>query len=230
MKNSSEYGLRLKRLCNRVRRSGGAATATKPQSVINELVLACLSAHTTETKARTALNKLRHDFVDFNEMRVSRPDEITEVLAKNFRQGKDVSKQIVLLLKEVFDRQDTLDLENLREIGKRDARVFFESLEHTTDYVVARVMLRALEAHAFPVHEQMLVMLRSEEVVDEAADATEVQGFMERQISAKTVHKTYLLLRRHADSFKVPRTAKAKTDKKTVKTSRKKTKSTSKEK
>jgi len=218
MKDSSEYGRRLSRLCNRLKREGVVATELEQNDVTTTMLIACLSMYTTESKSRTALKKLQHEFVDFNEIRVGRADEVAEVLGKNFNQGKEVAQQIIFLLREIFELQDSLELENLRDIGKRDAKAFLEKLEASSPYVISRVMLYALGAHAFPVHEQMLEMLRQEEVVNPASDAADVQGFLERHISTKNVQKIYGMLRAYADGFKPGRaTRKKKTTKKSTK-------------
>ena len=76
-----------------------------------------------------------------------------------------------------------------------------EGIDGLDDYVVSRVMLRSLGGHAFPVNEKMLTMLRGEEVVDLKASVSEVQGFLERQISSKQIRKVYALLRSFADGY-----------------------------
>jgi len=208
MKDSSEYGARLKRLCNRLKREEVVvAPELDEYDVTTTMIVACLSQYTTESKARTALKKLRYEFVDFNEVRVSRADDVAEVLGKNFSHGKEVAQQIISLLREIFELQDSLELEKLRDMGKREAKNFLEKLESSSPYVISRVMLCALGAHAFPVHDQLLEMLREEEVINPSSDAADVQGFLERHLSVKTVKKTYDLLRAYADGFKPKRAA-----------------------
>lgn len=226
MRNSKEYGARLKSLCNRLRRAGGKSPKLEPNGPLDELVLGCLSAHTTESRARTAFNKLRSNFVDFNELRVCREEEIAEILGKGFHQSKETAKQITMLLQAIFAANNCLDINCLLDGGKREARSFLESLDGITAYVLGRVMLRSLEAHAFPVNDQILLMLREEEVVSADADAANVQGFLERQISASDMGSTYALLCRHADGFKAShgkgaKTKKAKKTKKKVATKKK---------
>ena len=227
MKDSSEYAARLKRLCNRLQRSGGKTIDSEPADVTTELLLACLSEHMTESKTRSAFNKLRSNFVDYNELRVMRPAEVVEILGKGFAQYRPAFGQMVRVLRALFDEQDHLDLEHLKSVGKREARGFLEGLEGTSGYVVSRVMLRALGGHAFPIHKPMLQMLQAEEVVDTAADIATVQGFLERQITSKRIHKVYALLRRYTDVARSPRPSK-KTTKKATSSTKKKTKTTQK--
>lgn len=207
MKDSNEYAGALKRLCSRLKRSGGKINEPAVNDPITELVLAGLSVATTESKSRSALGRLRSSFVDFNELRVARFDEIADVLGKGFPQAKDAATRIKAVLQSVCEKNDILSVSHLQEGGKREAKMFFESLEGATPYIVARVMLLSLQAHAFPVNEQMLLMLRDEGAVAPKADVTDVQGFLERQISANDIRETYRLLRAHADAFKPSRAA-----------------------
>ncbi len=200
MKDSSEYAVRLKRLCNRLQRGAGKFSEPERYDVLSELLLGCLTAQMTESKGRTALGKLRSNFVDYNELRVTRPAEVIEILGKGYGQARESIEQVIVLLRSIYDEQDHLDLEHLKSMGKREAKGFLEQLEGMTPYVLSRVMLRGLEGHAIPLHKQMLEMLRSEEVVEATADEATVQGFLERQISAKKAIKVYALLRRYADS------------------------------
>ena len=202
MKDSSEYAANLKKLCNRLRYRGGGATELESTNVTTAVIMGCLSEYTTETKAKAAINRIKSNFVDYNEVRVARPDEVAEVLGKNFPQGKDVAAKLIAILKEIFNNTDSIDLENLHEQGKREARTFLESLENANQYIVARTMLQALDSHAFPVNEQMLIMLRGEEAVDPKAEPTTVQGFLERHMSASQIRKHYALLRKQADIYK----------------------------
>jgi hypothetical protein len=230
MKDSSEYAVRFKRLCNRLQRSEAKVSEPEQFDVTTELLLGCMSEHMTESKARAALNKLRGNFVDYNELRVTRPAEVIEILGRGFAQSRQAIEQMIYLLRELFDEQDHLDLEHLKGLGKREAKSFFEELEGASPYLVSRVMLRGLSGHSFPVHEQMIKMLQGEVVVDESADAATIQGFLERQISAKRILKVYALLRHHADTFRGPGAVEKATkrvsaiSKKTVKQTKKKSK------
>jgi endonuclease III len=229
MKDSAEYAECLKKLCNRLQRSGGKVVVPESADVTTELVWACLSKYTTENKTRVIMNRLLSHFVDLNEVRVSRTTELMDVIGKNFGQVREVTDTILKLLRSVFNRQDSLDMNGLKEIGKREAKAFLEELEGACPYVVSRVMMRALGAHAFPVHDSMLTMLRGEEVVNLKSDLAEVQGFLERQIPAQRVQKVYALLRRHADNYKGKNKvtqARKKTRKRTRTTKKKTTKKT----
>jgi endonuclease III len=204
MKNSNEYATRLRRLISRLQQHFGAPPPYEPQDPVTELVRACLSETTTEHKARQALELLKRHFVDFNEMRVCRESELGEVLVEPLgaaTEARAAAKKILSLLQQVFTRCDTFDVENLRSKNKRDAKELLGTLDGTTPYVAARAMLCGFKAHTFPMHEQMLAMLRHEEAVDPDASMEEVQGFLERQIPSSSILKTYMQFRRYSDVY-----------------------------
>jgi len=202
MKDGTEYATRLRRLCHRVKRHTEAPRDLEGHDPTTELILACLAARTTESRARYALSRLQHSFVDYNELRVARPEDITEILGKTFPGAREAAVQITGLLQEIYDERDSLDLEHLKEAGKREAKLYLQGLKHASDYVISRVMLGSLGAHAFPVNESMLAMLQAEEVVDPQAPLAEVQGFLERHISARQVRKTFALLTWYAEHYR----------------------------
>jgi hypothetical protein len=201
MKGSNEYAQRLQRLCSRLPRELGVVKEPEKTDPLTELVLACLAAPGSETRARAALNRLRGQFVDFNELRVARVDEVADVLGRQYGPSKEVGLQLLNLLRQVFAQQDTMDLTSLNEGGKRDARTFLQQLEGMTPYVLARVVLNSLGGHAFPLNESILTMLRAEEAIDPQADAADVQAFLERQIPARRMQKVWALLGLYAEDY-----------------------------
>jgi len=223
MKDSVEYTQRLKKLRRQLKQEGSDKIKMEEVDPTTALIFACLSEYATEKKARTALNKIKSSFVDYNELRVCRVDEVVEVLGRGFPQAKDVAGRIINLLKQVYNKEDSLDLSFLQEGSKREARNYLEKLKDSTAYVVGRVMLQSIGAHAFPVNQQMINMLRKEEVIHPEATEVEIQGFLERQISVRRVQNTYALLRQYADRLRGGRSRKksSKTTTKGTKTTKK---------
>jgi hypothetical protein len=224
MKDSIEYAPRLKKLCDRLKRETTTTPKTDLIDPCTAVVLACLSAVTTENKARLGLSRLRHTFVDLNELRVSHFEEVADILGKGFPHRKEIAQQIIGLLKDIYNTHDSLNLDDLREGSKRQAKAFIESLEDANAYIVARVLLLSIGAHAIPVHQQMLQMLRKENVIPANANEADVQGFLERQIPADQNLKIYALLRRQADSLRIKQTSKTKDADKSTKKVKKATK------
>ncbi len=199
MKNSSEYLARINKLYNRVAREYGAAASSEITDAVREMVLACLCEYTSQQQAEKILHRLMQEFVDLNEMRVCRPGEIADVIQPALPQADAVSENILLLLRSLYEQADTLTLEELPDKGKKEIKSLLDKLEAVSPFVKARILLRALGIHAFPVNQAKMDMFRAEEAIDPDADAAAVQAFLERNIPAGKTLKMYAALQYYAD-------------------------------
>ncbi len=218
MKDSAEYAARLKKLCSKLKKDYEGSESVELLDPLEALIEAILSYEVTQSKARSVLKKIKSEFVDFNELRVARYDELTAVMGKSYPQAREASEQLTGVLNFIFEKEDKLSLDILKEMGKREAKAYLESLEQTNAYIVSYVMLYALGAHAFPMHPGIYQMFQEEEVVNPKSDMADIQGFMERQIAASDIHYVYGMLRDCADGHKAEKKpAKKISAKKTVK-------------
>jgi len=200
MKHGNEYARRVKRLFHQLIRKFGKPAAFELTNPIEQLVVGILASCTSLNKAQTVFRKLRHQMVDLNELRVTPPTELAEIIGDGLPLAREKARRIVDALNDIRRRQDTMDLMFLRERGRREAREYLESLEGVDRSAAASVVLYSLGGHAIPVDDLMLYVLRSEEMVDPAAELAEVQGFLERHISAADTQAFAELLGRYAVS------------------------------
>ncbi len=200
MKNSAEYASRIKKLLNRIKKNYKDLAPT-PLSTdpIEALILGCLSTDATESKALTALKKIRSHFVDFNELRVARIFEIDQILGKSFPESRAIAVTIKKLLNSIYDSYDQLNLDHLAEMGKRDAKAALEEIDGMNPYLVAWIMMTCLGGHSFPVNQKMVDVLLAEEAINPKSDVHDVQGFLERQINATELIESFTLLRHYCD-------------------------------
>lgn len=184
MKHGSEYAKRLKKLFQQLVRKHGKPTPPDPSDPIEQLVIGILASCSTHGKGQAAFRKLQRQMVDLNELRVTPPVELAEMIEDAVPLATDKAHRIVAALNDIRKRQDALELSFLHQRGRREAREYLESIEGVNRAAAASVVLYALEGHAIPVDELTLYVLRKEELVAETADLAEVQGFLERHISA----------------------------------------------
>ncbi|UCD28443.1 MAG: hypothetical protein JSV03_15380 [Planctomycetota bacterium] len=196
MKHGSEYAKRVKRLFNRLLRKYGRPAEAELTDPIEQLVLGILSQCTSAAKARTVYRKLCDNMVDLNELRVTPPIELMQLFGSGFSFARMKAQRIVDALNAIRKRQDTLDLSFLKQRGRREARSYLESLDGVDKTAAASVILYSLGGHAIPIDDLKLYVLRKEEIIDEHADAAEVQAFLERHISAKNARTFTELLDR----------------------------------
>ncbi len=216
MKHGTVYAKRVKRVYARIKKQSMLPKIGGATDPLEQLVLSVLSQETTLRNARKALSKLLDIMVDINEVRVSSPREIADVIDPYIPNSRPCASRLVRLLNDVFHRENAVNLETLRSLGKREAKHRLEELAGIEPYHVASVVLWSLGGHAIPVNAKLFAALRKEELVEPNASVAEVQSFLERHIppaEAKTFCLTMAALgsRRRASSSKAAPTAKEST-------------------
>ena len=112
---------------------------------------------------------------------------------------------LIEVLGSIYSRENGVVLNKTKTKNRRDARAYLEGLSGMTPYVLSGTMLWAFDEHAIPLDEQMLAVLKKEDLVDPDATMAEAQGFLRRHISAGDAKLFTALLKRHT-AQKAPRT------------------------
>lgn len=181
--------------------------------VVDALVYAIISENISETAAQSAMSRLSDCFVDLNDLRVSRTEEILEMLGEDTPVTRNTASLLTRALTAIFNKYHTVGLEALKKIGKRPAKLVLEKIDGTTSFVVNYCMLTSLAGHAIPLTKNMIEYLKNQQMVHAEADEPQIEGFLARQISAKNAYEFYVLLRRQSESR---RPAQKKTTKETA--------------
>lgn len=231
MKNSSAYERKLKNLLVRIRKLYSPGPATLPADPVTELIWSVLLEDAVEGSAKVGMSRLTTHFVDFNELRVSRFEEIIEALPNTLSEPKGRATRMTRALQAVYDKFDTLVIAELRDQSRREARNFVASIPEMTPFVEGRVCLFALGIHAMPVDRTLVSLLRDRGAVHPDTDPRDTQGFLERVVPAKDAVEVALLLEAFRQSpDKIPAEARASRSKPKAEKSAKKEKAPAKSK
>lgn len=184
MKNGSAYAKKLKQAYAKFRGKSEPPPPDDGADPVQHLILAVLSQETTVKRARKALKKINDDMVDLNDLRVSTAAEISESISRYVPRSVQRAKRLLRLLDSIYQHEYAVSLQSLRSKGIRDVKQFLDSLDGMTPYVSGSVILWSLGGHAIPINDPTLAWLRENELVHPAAEAAEVQSFLERHISA----------------------------------------------
>jgi endonuclease III len=217
MKNSREYAQRLQKLYRGLKRAHAKTAVVSYDDPIDALIFGVISERMSDPAAQTALAGMNKTFIDHNDLRVSRVEELVELFEEDTPSGRQAAATLTMALRAVFDSFHTLSLSGLKKVGKRPAREALERLQGTSPFVVDYCMLTSFQAHAIPLTAAMVEYLRAHEIVDPQANEGDIEGFLLRQVAAKNAYEFYSLLRRESESPKVAK-------RKTKKTKRKRTK------
>jgi len=183
MKNATTYEKKIKKLLGRLGKKQSVDTVADSQPIA-VLVRSVLEEDASEEQASKALNVLEHEFVDFNELRVSPHKEIVERIGKDYPGAYEKAEALTKALNAIFAKTNTISMEHLRQMTKRDLRRHLLEIG-LSPYVAACIVLRCFDGHAIPVDNNLVECLKLKEYVHPDSNVPDVQGFLERIIPQK---------------------------------------------
>ena len=200
MKDSKKYAEKLLKTYRSLKREYGKTNKPKYEFSTDALIYAIVSENMTDSAALTAVKKLARHFVDWNDLRVSRAEEIVDVLGRDSAENRQVADALTQSLNALFNKYDVVNLDALQEGGKRQAKTILEKLLPSSRFVINYVVLMALDGHAVPLTPLMLEYLKRNELIQSDATTEEIEGFLERQISASHAYDFYAVFRQESES------------------------------
>jgi endonuclease III len=203
MKNSKEHAQRLQRLYRELKRAHPQVERATYEDPVEALICGIISERMTEPAAQRAFKDITRCFVDWNDLRVSRAEEIAEVLGRNATCGRATALALTAALRGIFDEHHKISLATLKKLGKRPARQDLEKIEGVSRFVINYCLLTSLEAHAIPMTAPMTEYLKRHEIIDANTDEEDLEAFLTRCVTAKDAYEFYALLRRESESPKV---------------------------
>jgi len=223
MKNSKKYAAEIRKLYRSLKIKGPKVKKVVYAEPADALVYALVSENMTQTEAQTAVRRLSRHFVDWNDLRVSRMEEVLDVIGRDNPVIRATAEALTAALQYIFSRYSTVSLQSLTETGKRPAKQALEKIDGISRFAVNYVMLTSLAAHAIPLTGKMIEYLHANELVHPAADEHDIEGFLQRQIPASQAYEFYFLLRRACEKRLAVRKKKKSTSPKTKKGTKGKT-------
>jgi len=203
MKDGTLFAGKLKRAFSKQRQATPAGDIPEPDDPVRRLAIAILGENCGDDAAANALDRLLKTTVDWNEIRVSTPQQVARALGERFPDAEERAHRLSRALHGVYLHEHKIDLERLRSLGRREARDYLQSLEGVNDYSAAAVMLWSLGGHAIPVNDALHRALRDAGLVHESATRVEVQAFLERNVPAAQAKEFCLVMR----NFSAPKRA-----------------------
>jgi endonuclease III len=195
MKNASKHAEELKSLLKKLVKDRPERPEMDPLVAI---VRGTLSMDADDALVDEAMAKIESEFVDLNELRVATELEVIALIGEHHPKIEEKATIIRTTLHAVFDREQILKFDRVKELKKAEQRQFFRDMETMPPFVEAFVMLHAFDAPAVPVDDSILDLLIDEGVVEAETSLEEAQSFLEHQVKADDVYGGYLALREKA--------------------------------
>jgi endonuclease III len=164
---------------------------------VGRLVESFLLWESSLSRAQRALEALRTELVDLNELRVCLPSEVVGVIGVRYPLARERAERIRTCLRAVYESTNGVTLAGLSEQAKRQARTTLDAIPGMVPFVSARVVLLELGGHAFPVDARVREYLRS--INCESEDDASLSSKLERVFRAGELVPIHHALERHFD-------------------------------
>jgi len=193
---------RLERARLFLRRRYGEPPRAVVTHAVEHALRAILSEEATAAQVEEAMERLHQHFVDLNDLRVSRPREIRDVLGADFPRSGLKARVIPRLLDQVFHQHNSMVWDFLEAMGKVETRAHFEKLEEVRPFVAATMARDCVGAHAFPVDSDVARVLGRLAILDPSKESeAEMQAQLERGVKANRAYEVHALLKRLAEDL-----------------------------
>jgi endonuclease-3 len=145
--------------------------------VLEEVLYAIVREGVPTAQADAAFGRMKTNFFDWNEVRVSTVQEVADVLAGLPAAG-DRAERIIDFLQEHFERTYSFDLDDLEKKGLKQAAKQLARYKDkgVTDFVLAWVTQRSLGGHAVPLDDATVRVLVRLGVIEQPGDLGELEG------------------------------------------------------
>lgn len=199
MKNTKKFAGKIQQLLRSLKRKYSKPDCPAYEEPVDALVYAFLSEQSTDQQAHIALKRIQEHFIDLNDLRVSRPEEIVETAGPDTAVTLQTAAKLTMALKAIFEKYNMVTLADIKKIGKKPIREILSQMPAVSPFVVDYCMLTAFGSHAIPLTERMLNYLQTEQVAEPNADSQQISQMLTRQIPAKEAYNFYALLRKETE-------------------------------
>ena len=153
----------------------------------------------TTPAAEEALDRIFTEMVDVNELRVTPDAETIRIVGDDYPLIAERVRRMREVLNMVFAREHTLNLGSVASQGKKEQKIYLETLPAIPAYVMSSVALLAFGIHAMPVDCQLIELLEQEGVIDAGLSVADCESLLLRNVKASDASETHLLLQAWVD-------------------------------
>lgn len=197
MKNATKHAEDVRSLFKRLTKDC-KPDPKQPADPLRALVRGAMTFDVPDARTDEVMALIEREFVDLNELRVATELEVQEMLGARYPAIERRVTMITQALNAIFEKEQTLSLDRLKTLNKRDARQFLRELPDMYPFVEAYVMLFAFDGAAVPVDDVTLAYLKGHGLVEESTTGDEAQRFLEHAVKADECYDLYSCLRRAA--------------------------------
>jgi len=187
-----------KAVLSRLKHIYGVPRPPADNNPVEQIVLAILAQNESPSTARSILEKFKGYYVDFNELRVTQPGELAGHMGAISKETLLKARRILLVLKSIFDRENSFDLEFLKSKSRKELESYFAQIEGADNYLTASVILHCCGRQAFPLDDKMLKSCQELGLAQGEVTLEGMQTYLERQLKSADSYAFCDLLKKYA--------------------------------
>ena len=159
-------GTRITKLLGSIKKHYKPVAPPASRTLLEHLLFACLLENSPHEAAESAFDKLRAEYFDWNEVRVSTKRELAETLSE-LTDPETAAERLKRTLHSVFESVYVYDLEHMKKQNLGQATKTIEKYEGTSPFTVAYVTQHALGGHAIPANQGLLIAFLTFDIINE---------------------------------------------------------------
>src|SRR5262245_4180501 len=162
----AEKSREVQKIVSVLKKKYDAPARRDSMTVLETVIYAVLADGTTTAKADAAFHRLRNNYFDWNEVRVSALVELQEQLS-DLPEPDQRAARLKGCLRFIFESTYGFDLEQLKKIPMKELAVRLEKMPGISDYLINRVIRDGLGGTAMPLDTAAVRVLTRLRIIDE---------------------------------------------------------------
>jgi endonuclease-3 len=197
--STAEKSREVQKIVNLLKKKYDSPPRRESISVLEAVIYAVLADGTTTAKADAAFQRLKQNYFDWNEVRVSALVELQDQLS-DLPDAEQRAAKLKGCLRFIFESTYGFDLEQLKKVPMKELAVRLEKMPNLSDYLISRVMRDGLGGTAMPLDSAAVRVLTRLGIIDEKTPADVLSASLSRQIPrARSFEFCHLLSELAAD-------------------------------
>lgn len=166
---------------------------------LETLLHSVLAGNGSDLLAARILEKLHQELVDWNELRVTTPRDIEELISP-LSDAADKALILRRILHKLFRERHSLSLGHFKRFGQDRLSQDLDELGGLTEPMRARILLKAFDVNVLPMTEDIERITKRLGLIENYLTSDKVKEAIEEILPPKRVYSFFHLMSEHAES------------------------------
>lgn len=189
----------LRRVLSLLERKLGRRRRRRRPDPLETVLHAVLAGDGNDLAAMTIIQRLREDLVDWNELRVTTPRAIEELIS-SLPDAAEKAHLVKRVLRKLFLEHHSLSLNHLKRYGQARIWAELEAFGGMTAPMKARVLLKAFDFNVLPVTSDIERLTKRLGLVESYLTRDKVEEGIAEILPPKRIYSFYHLMSEQAET------------------------------